>query len=136
MRGKNWTQKMRLRVSQLTVKMMVSIKLKIYAGKDVPGKKMKMHNSLYLILHHLLFLTYSPYHLVASHLRLCVTGVWQVAKGSALDDVSLPQGVITTMAARTNHPVQQSVLKCHKQYPVVTEWICSPVTGQMKPKCL
>jgi hypothetical protein len=105
MRVRNWTLRMKLRVSQLIVKIMILIMM-ICAGKDVPGRKLKGKVFLCLLLHHLLSLIYSPHCLLTSHSHLFVTGVQQVAMGSTLDDASLCQDVITIMATRTNHLVQ------------------------------
>jgi hypothetical protein len=73
MRAKNWTLKMKLRVSQLIVKMMVLIILIIYKDKDVPGRKLKEQGVRYL-LYHLLSLLHNPRLPVTSHLYLSVVG--------------------------------------------------------------
>jgi hypothetical protein len=111
MTAKNWTLKMKLRVSQLIVKMMGLITIKACAGKDIPGRKLRLLDLLCAPLNRVLPIVCNPYRLVTSHSHLSIVGVQQVAMNSALDDASPHQDAITSMAARTNHLVQQSVVK-------------------------
>jgi hypothetical protein len=110
MTAKNWTLKMKLRVSQLIVKMGL-ITIMTCAGKDIPGRKLRLLDLLCAPLNHLLPLVYNPHRLVTSHSHPSIVGVQQVAMNSALDDASPHQDAITSLAARTKHLVQQSVVK-------------------------
>jgi hypothetical protein len=135
MRVKNWTLKMKLRVSRLIVKVTVLILVMICISKGVPGRKLKEQDFKYF-LHHILSLMCNLYLPVTSHLHLPVSGEQQVAMGSSPDDTSLPQGFIITVAAKANHLVQQSVLKGYRQYPILMDWICWAPVDYVKSRCL